>query len=321
MPYSRDVVYRVAEELNARRTRALEQWEEHTAEIKVAYPEAYAVDSRLRSTGIRIYGAVRGEGDGMTVEEIKNEAVELAAKLRGMLVTRGYPEDYLDVNYTCGKCSDTGYVGLEMCSCMKEALAAAAFEQSGLSHLAQTQSFCNFDLSYYRDSDRKMMEKNVDMLKKFAADFKNRQGENWFLYGPTGLGKTHLSTSVAAEIIKSGFDVVYDSAQQIIFAFEERRFGGDYESGNEKKYSECDLLIIDDLGTEVVNQFSVSCLYSVISDRLVKRRSTIINTNLTRNEVREKYTDRIASRLFGEYRPLLFAGTDVRRQKIELQIN
>ena len=321
MPYSKEAAYHAEQVLQERRERAITEWEAHTAELKTSLPEAYDIDCRLRSAGIRIYSAIRGEDpDGMTVDQIKKEAVALTAELRAQLIKNGYPDNYLDVNYYCPKCSDTGYIGLDMCDCMKALLAEKAFEESGLSHLSSLQSFDNFDLSYYSGDDRLKMEKNVSKLKAFSENFKSRSGENWLLYGPTGLGKTHLSTAVASNVIKSGASVVYDTAQQIIFAFEERRFGRDYDSDGGRKYSDCDLLIIDDLGVEVVNQFSVSCLYSVINDRLVKRRSTIINTNLERAQIREKYTDRIASRLFGEYMPLFFSGTDVRRQKIERQI-
>ncbi len=161
-----------------------------------------------------------------------------------------------------------------------------------------------------------MMQTNRDMLLSFADNFGERRGESWLLIGATGLGQTHLSTSLAVKVIKAGYSVVYDSVDRIIAAFEERRFGGDYTSGSERKYTECDLLIIDDLGTELCNQFTVSCLYKVINDRLVNGLSTIINTNLSQEELRDRYTDRIASRLFGEYMPLLFYGTDVRRLKI-----
>ena len=137
-----------------------------------------------------------------------------------------------------------------------------------------------------------------------------------FIYGDAGLGKTHLSTSVAKVVIERGFDVVYESASGMIGDFEAVRFGRDYESHRDERYFDCDLLIIDDLGTDVNNQFTASVIYNVLTSRINSKKSTIINTNLSHNELRGRYADRITSRLFGEFRPLLFTGRDIRRQKI-----
>ena len=318
MGYNSEDIRKAVETLQTRRERAISDWDAHVAEMRSMLPAAYDLEQTINRAGPRMYAAALGGGD-KKLEEIKKETVELTAKLETMLRENGYPADYLSVNYTCKKCSDTGYCGLAMCSCLKEELVRVAFESSGLSALSKTQSFDTFDLSFYEGADRKRTAKNVQMLRDFAKNFDKRIGENWLLIGPTGLGKTHLSTSVASAVIRTGHTVVYDSFGQIIYAFEEKRFGGDYSADREKKYSECELLIIDDLGTEVTNQFTVSCLYSVINSRIVKNLSTVINTNLNQSELRERYTDRIASRLFGEYMPLGFSGRDVRQQKIERQ--
>lgn len=319
MAYNKEDVKKVVDELQGRRERAVETWEAHVAEIKAMLPAAYELELRINGAGPRMYeAALKGESDD-AFEKIRKETESAVAELKTVLVKNGYPENYLNVNYTCEKCSDTGYRGIEMCSCMKEALARACFESSGLSNLAKTQSFDTFDLSFYEGRDRDRAAKNAELLRDFAENFDSRIGENWLLFGPTGLGKTHLSTSVAAKVITGGGSVVYESVGQVISAYEEKRFGGDYSSDRDRKYSECDLLIIDDLGTEVTNQFTVSCLYSLINERIVRNLSTIINTNLGQGELRERYTDRIASRLFGEYMPLGFSGRDVRQQKIERQ--
>ncbi|MBR3424296.1 MAG: ATP-binding protein [Clostridia bacterium] len=319
MAYDKDDVKKVVDEFQAKRKRAWETWESHVSEIRAMLPAAYELEVIINRAGPRMYeAALRGEGE-VSFERIKEETVDLTKKLRTMLRENGYPENYLDVNYECALCSDTGYCGIEMCSCMKEALAKTGFESSGLSNLARTQSFDTFDLSFYEGRDRDRISKNVQLLRGFAENFDSKIGANWLLFGPTGLGKTHLSTSVAATVINSGHSVIYESVGQVISAYEEKRFGGDYSGDRDRKYSECDLLIIDDLGTEVTNQFTTSCLYALINERLVKNLSTIINTNLGQGEIRERYTDRIASRLFGEYMPLGFSGRDVRQQKLERQ--
>ncbi len=319
MTYVQDEVQKVLEEFRAKPARANAEREAHVAEIRTMLPEAYELEMKISSTGPRIFRAALNGESKDAIEKIKAETLSLTEKLRAMLKEHGYPENYLDVNYECDKCSDTGYRGFEMCSCLKEALAKAAFESSGLANLAKTQSFDTFDLSFYEGRDRERIARNVQLLRDFAENFDTKIGSNWLLFGATGLGKTHLSTSVAATVINSGHSVIYESVSQVISAYEEKRFGGDYTSDRDRKYSECELLIIDDLGTEVTNQFTTSCLYSLINERIVMNLSTIINTNLGQGEIRERYTDRIASRLFGEYMPLGFSGRDVRQQKLERQ--
>ncbi|MBQ2766264.1 MAG: ATP-binding protein, partial [Clostridia bacterium] len=149
--------------------------------------------------------------------------------------------------------------------------------------------------------------------------FDGVNGENVFFCGTTGLGKTHLSTAIAKTLIERGFDVVYDTAQNILSDFEYERFGRSYGDDSESrtdKYFDCDLLIIDDLGTEMTNQFTVSCLYNIINTRINHSKSMLISTNLTQNEIRERYSDRITSRLFGDFMVMRFVGKDIRLQKL-----
>ena len=202
---------------------------------------------------------------------------------------------------------------------MRRELTLAGYESSGLGHLMAQQSFDSFSLQYYTGADRAAMEVNYHSLRDFAAQFATRRGENWLLIGATGLGKTHLSTSVAKAVIDAGFDVVYDTAQGVFSAFETARFGrGDGDSAATDRYFHCDLLILDDLGTELTNTFTISCLYNLINTRLNARRATLINTNLSYAELRSRYADRITSRLFGEFHLLSFTGKDVRAQKLKM---
>lgn len=317
MAYSRDNFDRVKQEIAGRRQRALADYESRVLEMSSVLPEAYELNRQISMTGPKIMDAVMANRlDDRTLETIRKENADLRAKLGRLLENNGYPADYMDLKYTCGKCSDTGYVGIEMCSCMKEALARAEFESSGLARLAKTQSFESFDLSFYTGRDLELMKINLEQLRSFADSFSESTTDSFILLGATGLGKTHLSTSVAARVIERGYSVIYETAQDVISVFEQKRFGGDYSSDRDRQYTECDLLIIDDLGVEVSNQFTVSCIYNVINSRLVRGKPTIINTNLTQGEMRQRYADRITSRIFGEFRPLLFTGLDVRQQKI-----
>ena len=162
------------------------------------------------------------------------------------------------------------------------------------------------------------MSRVYEVMKKYADDFKAGEGINLALFGGTGLGKTHLSSALACKVIERGFDVVYTSAIDMVTDFEHRRFGNgqSQDNGNVEKYLSCELLIIDDLGAEMVNQFTVSCIYNIINTRLNKRLATVISTNLSQSEFRQKYWDRITSRVFGEYQILLFSGVDIRAQKL-----
>ena len=207
----------------------------------------------------------------------------------------------------------------------------AGYETSGLGNLLREQSFENYSLDYFKNDEKayRTMSAVVRMLREWAEHFtlgdsSRPSSENLLLVGGTGLGKTHLSTAVAGTVLNAGFDVLYTSAVGLLGDFEMARFGNSGAAGDGSmtvdtaRYFDCDLLIIDDLGTEVSNQFTTSCLYNLINTRLSTRRSTIISTNLMQDELRRRYWDRITSRLFGEYKILLFLGTDVRAQKVKL---
>ena len=224
--------------------------------------------------------------------------------------------DYADIKYECSLCADSGYVGLDMCNCMRLAIAQARIEDSELGRVARYQTFDNFDLGYYKEGpERESAERYLRQLRNFAEGFNDMTEQSWLLIGGTGLGKTHLSTAVGVTVIRKGYDVVYKTVQSVMDDYQQVQFrGGDAECVN--KYYDCDLLIVDDLGAEMATQFTVSCIYNLINTRMNKRKPTIFSTNLTQTEIRERYADRITSRLFGEYIPLVFRGTDVRRQKL-----
>ena len=192
------------------------------------------------------------------------------------------------------------------------------FERSGLKNLLHTQTFDNFSLDYYKGEDRLTMEMNLRMAKNFIKDF-GQGSPSLLLMGGTGLGKTHVSTAIAAAIIGKGNDVQYETSQNLISDFSFERFGrgyGDSSANKTDRYFECDLLVIDDFGAEEINQFTVSCFYNLINTRYNAGKPIIISTNLTPDAIMKRYTDRIASRIFGEFTVLSFSGTDIRMQKL-----
>ncbi len=327
MAYNRANYIRVREEFADKNLRAKKAAEERAAELHAKFPDVAAMDRVLSETGLRIFAESMKGSAGLDerIAKLKSENAELR-RIRGQfLVEHGYPADYSSVKYECPKCSDTGFVGAKMCDCMKRELILAGYESSGIGQLIRTQSFETFDLGYYRQTPEQFryMEHVLSSCRAFAGNFgkDGEKGRNLLFVGTTGLGKTHMSTSIAKVVIEKGFDVVYDTAQNILSDFEFERFGRSYNDSSESKterYFDCDLLIIDDLGAEITNQFTVSCLYNVINTRLNNSRSTIINTNLREKEIRERYNDRITSRLFGEYQAFLFYGKDIREQKAKI---
>lgn len=284
-------------------------------------PGVAEIDKLLSATGLKIF-SLAGEGrEGLDekLAALKEENKTLREKRAKLLESAGYPSDYSDIVYECNICNDTGFCDGQMCQCMKKALVMAGYESSGIGDLIKTQSFENFSFNYYKGENRNIVEHIFSRMKHYAETFSAKNAENILFIGNTGLGKTHLSTATAKVIIDRGFDVVYDSAQNIFFDFENERFHSvrDTEMGAAtERYFECDLLIIDDLGTEVASSFTVSCLYNIINTRQNRNKATIISTNLDSSELRRRYSDRITSRIFGEFFPFFFKGDDIRSQKL-----
>lgn len=320
MGYNKEVYSRIKAEYSNKYAKAQGEADARRLELYANLPEVQGLDLILSRTGMDIMGVILTGGADVQnrIAEIREKNRLLQEKRDAILIANGYPADYSDVRYECEACADSGYVGQKMCACMRKALTMASYETSGLGALIGTQRFDNFSLDYYQGKDRERADVAHRHLKSFAEGFCGKESyRNYLLLGGTGLGKTHLSTAVTERVIDRGYDVFYVSAVGLLGDFEGKRFGGDAERQRDlSRYYEADLLIVDDLGTEIVNQFTLSCLYDVLNSRMNAKRSTMINTNLSKKELEDKYNERITSRLFGEYYPLMFSGTDVRRQKI-----
>ena len=317
MGYNRDALIKIKAEYLEKYQKARRSADMRAEEVYVKIPRVREIDSLLSRTALEIMAVVSNgkESAEEALARVRQRNAVLMEERARLLVEAGYPEDYTDVHYDCEKCGDSGYVDGKTCECMKRELIMAGYETSGLGRLIATQSFDNFSLDYYKSGGANYdnMKFYYSSLRNFANSFSDDTYKNFLLIGGTGLGKTHLSTSVAKTVIEKGFDVLYVSAIDMFADFEQKQFGNGED--NTRRYFDCDLLIIDDLGTELTNQFTVSCLYNVINSRINTARSTFINTNLSKKEIETKYAERITSRLFGEYYPLVFTGTDIRKQK------
>jgi DNA replication protein DnaC len=314
---SQDFV-RIREEYSKKYLVAEAAADRRREEVYTKIPELVTLDRILAGTASRIMEAICSDNSEEAVAKVREDNERLLEQRAAILAAYGYPADYTDVHYECELCGDTGYVDTKMCSCMRRALVLAGYASSGIGGLMQSQSFDNFSLNYYKeDADtHAYMKKVVSVLKKYAAEFDENTYKNFLFTGRTGLGKTHLSTSVAVSVIDRGFDVLYVTACSMISDFEAKQFGLRENAPDTSRYYSADLLIIDDFGTEMTNQFTVSCVYDIINARMNAKRSTIINTNLNKNEIEARYGERIASRLFGEYNAVMFRGSDIRQQKI-----
>ena len=290
--------------------------------LKEAYyvcPELEDIDKELSSVSRKIIDAIalgKGECD-KEIAKIRKDNLALQEKRALLLEKHGFTRDFTDKKYNCKLCKDTGYSGVRMCSCMRNIILLKEYESSGLGNLLKKQSFDTFSFDFYDGTDKRVMQDNYNDLYDFAHNF-DLDKRSFLLFGGTGLGKTHLSTSVAKYLIDHGYNVIYETAQNIFADFDADRFR-DRFNGEEpisNKYLDCDLLIIDDLGTEIVSNSTVSYLYNIINTRLNKDLPIIANTNLRQEEIRKLYQDRITSRLFGEFIIKVFSGNDIRKQKI-----
>ncbi|MBS6446767.1 MAG: ATP-binding protein [Clostridiales bacterium] len=319
MAYNPENYKRIAAQYKDKNLRAKEAAEARRAELHEKLPQVAEIDRALSATGLRIMReALNGkEGLDARIRKLEEGNNLLLEARREILRANGYPEDYSSVKYECDACQDVGFVNGKMCKCMRRALTLAGYESSGVLKLIGKQNFDTFDLTYYEGAEKTNMERILDRAKRYAAGFDGKHMRNLLFIGTTGLGKTHLSSAIAKEVVEGGFDVVYESAQKIFSDFEAEKFGRAAAGENRtERYLACDLLIIDDLGTEMQSQFTVSCLYNLVNTRLISEKSMIISTNIRKEELLAKYTDRITSRLFGEFEICVFAGKDIRSQKL-----
>lgn len=293
---------------------------ERSVRLMTAYdkiPELISIDAQLSKTGSEIMAVAMQGKDGLEkrLNQVKEKNLALQEKRCALLVANGFPSNYTDIAYRCELCCDYGFVDGKMCKCYKSALIEKQIESSGIGSLIETQSFDTFNLDFYEKKEE--MAELVSYLKDYVSAF-DTDKENLLFVGGTGLGKTHLSTSVARALIEKGYNVVYETAQNIFFDFDKDRFRDRFDENAEilgDKYLEADLLIIDDLGVEMVSSFTKACLYNIINTRLNKKLPIIASTNLSGKEIQKLYDDRITSRLLGDFTIKKFVGSDIRKIK------
>lgn len=330
MSYSEQILGRANARLEKRRLQRQTAKEEKRRRIYREIPEIAQIDREIKRTIPKVLSAAfrKGEDPTEAVSRLREENLGMQKRKAELLKAAGYGESDLEDVPFCPLCEDSGWRGTKMCCCLAELCAEEQIQELSSLLTMGEQSFESFRLSYYGEelwpeygrSPRQNMEKVLAFAKNYGERFGKIPVKNLFFYGSPGLGKTFLSACIAHTVAQKGFSVVYDTAGKIFSHFEEQKFSRDADGAQEardqtRKYLRCDLLIVDDLGSEMTTPFVQSALYQLINTRLVEGRCTIISSNFSMDELRRRYTLQIVSRLEGEYEPLPFFGKDIRLLK------
>ena len=325
MAYDGKIMRRALQQFEEDRQAREERFQARRESIFRRQPRLRQIDEELRSTMSRIISSAlrHGTDPGPAVEVLREENLRIQEEKRRLLDQMGLPQDCLDEKPACALCGDTGYRNGQVCRCLRQYYARE--QQKELSRMLDlgSQSFDTFSLDWYPQeydssfgsSARENMEKVYDICADYAHQFGKYPG-NLLLFGAPGLGKTFLSAAIAREVSGNGWSVVYDTAGRIFQRFEAQKFTREEDAGDDvDRVLNCDLLILDDLGTEMTTAFVQSALYQIVNTRLMEKKSTILNTNLMPGEIARRYSPQLASRIEGEYQLLPFFGEDIRKLK------
>ena len=333
MSYEQSILQRANARLQRRHEMADRRRYELEQELYRTQPRLRELDRALRGTMSELAElAVSGrpvEASGPEIREIRERNLALQAERAELLKALGYEADVLDEKPNCPLCGDSGWVGTEMCACLKQLCAREQMKSlTALLNLTDEQSFEKLRLDVYSDrpqgenrSPREHMRQVVTVCEGFARRFPCYPLKNLLFSGGTGLGKTFLSGCIARQVSEGGYSVVYDTAINLFTAFESRKFARDLAVERQarddtRRYLSCDLLILDDLGSELTTPLVQSSLYEVVNSRIQADKRTIISTNLSMKHIAERYSPQVASRIGGLYRELLFYGEDIRMMNI-----
>jgi len=314
---TKENTYRKAFENKAERLK--EKQRQRELMLSAAYaakPRLAEIDVEMSAVGANL-ALVALTGDKEKLADLKLKSESLSAEKKVLLHESQVPE----IKYDCYLCNDTGYVSGKICDCIKKEAASVMAEELSREMPLGDCRFDNFDLKYYPEktddgkTPRKKMTAILKLCREYVLNFSPEGSGNLLFTGGAGLGKTHLTLAIVSEIIKKGYMPVYGSAENLFSIIENEKFSGEGR-GSYEAILNCDLLVIDDLGVEMATSFTKSVLYNLVNTRLMSRKPTIINTNLSMKEIENRYTARITSRFIGNYDEQRFAGNDIRLQKL-----
>lgn len=321
MSIKAETLHQAEAELEFLRKTQIEKNEVRKKQFYKKFSKAKDIESQLSRTAINSAKAIlSGANAKEKLIELKNKNLSLQKELEALLISANLPTDYLDVKYNCNKCNDMGYIDGIMCDCLKNLIKKITYKNLNRLSPLSLSTFEAFNINFYPDKDssdgvniKSHMARVFNFCKNYASTF-SKNSENLFLQGATGLGKTHLSLAIANSVINSGYNVIYTSAPNILSKLEKEHFNHNFQNEEtEKHLTDCDLLILDDIGTEFQTSFSSAMIYNIINSRIMTQRPTIISTNLSFKEIQSAYSKRLVSRIMGSYKRLFFIGNDIRQ--------
>lgn len=293
-------------------------------EIEEKYPRIIKIDNEIGKLSAKLsLTAIKNSPDrDKELLRLKDTIENLRTEKYETLVGNGYPMDYLTLHYNCKKCKDTGYIGVNKCSCYNKSLINIYYKKSEIEKILKSNNFSTFNFDYFRKtpnqgetmSPYENMQRTFDNIQNgYLSDFSNHN-LNLLFFGSSGTGKSFLSHCIAKNLMDNGFLVVYKTADELLKNLNEIRFNKDKERFKdlENLILECDLLIIDDLGTEIINDYNLSELFTFLNNKLLKNKKMLISTNLSISELTQTYGERISSRLIGNFTSIKFFGDDIR---------
>jgi len=320
MAYSAEIVKRARARLAQAKEDRESENRQHLAEAYARVPRIREIDLELRRTMAQAAQAafLQGSDGRELLEKVRLENLELQQE-RAILARENFEEGFLDDSPICDNCGGSGYVGTSMCECLLELCRQEQKKEITILSGGK-ESFAQFKLDYYPDridpkygaSPRTIMERNFQYVRRYALTF-SPASDNLLFVGGTGLGKTFLAACVARTVADRGYSVVYETASHLFSKLEQAKFSPNEDNRREaEKLTMCDLLIIDDLGTEMPGQFTTAALYSLLNDRLLAGKPMLITTNLNKDEMTRRYSPQIASRIYGGFVGKSFVGEDIR---------
>ncbi len=297
-----------------------------TKELYAAIPELATLDDEVSKVSVSSITAIfNGEDIASASAKSRQKLEELKKRRDALMESAGFPADYLEPPYDCPDCKDTGFIDGKRCHCFKQAAINIIYKQSNINNILSKENFDAFDLNLYDDnyyednsgaSARATAQIALERAQNFVQNFKTKGG-NLLLLGQTGCGKTFLSNCIAKALLDDGISVIYFTASELFRVFEEQTFKKNADVADlHDQIFECDLLIIDDLGTEFPNTFTITRLFQCLNERLLRNKSTVISTNLSLLEMRDTYSERITSRVFSYYDTIRLIGDDIRIKKV-----
>ena len=308
----------IMREYDNQRIENLHALNKRTLEVYEKFPEIKALDLQISQLA-EDYADSFVKTSGMSFAEYKRKLDDLRMEKEALLKCFHIAPEVLQMQYRCPDCQDTGYIENEKCHCLRQRMIDEMYQQSNLREILNTENFSTLSYQYYDADNLEKMKVAIETCKKFTENF-DKAFENILLCGTVGIGKTFLSNCIAKEILDQGQSVLYLSAFQLFDLMAKHSFSGNAPKDGDfaKQYPhifDSDLLIIDDLGTELINSFTVAGFFLVINERILRKKSTLISTNLSPEEIFTTYTDRTASRIISNYTMLKLSGSDIRLKK------